>query len=96
MTNLNTHQTLTTRPSESLSVETLLDMYWYMLLARRTDERAWVLHRQGKIAFHISGMGHEATQVGAAFAINRGVDVVIPYYRDLALVMSIGITRAIL
>lgn len=92
MTSLNTKETLTTRPSESLSVETLLEMYWYMLLARRTDERAWVLHRQGKIAFHISGMGHEATQVGAAFAINRGVDVVIPYYRDLALVMAIGIT----
>lgn len=67
-------------------------MYWQMLLARRTDERAWVLHRQGKIAFHISGMGHEATQVGAAFAINRGVDYVAPYYRDLALCMAIGIT----
>ncbi|MFN7209387.1 MAG: thiamine pyrophosphate-dependent dehydrogenase E1 component subunit alpha [Aggregatilineales bacterium] len=67
-------------------------MYWHMLLARRTDERAWVLHRQGKIAFHISGMGHEATQVGAAFAINRGVDYVAPYYRDLALCMAIGIT----
>ncbi|MCE7946751.1 MAG: thiamine pyrophosphate-dependent dehydrogenase E1 component subunit alpha [Chloroflexi bacterium CFX4] len=67
-------------------------MYWHMLLSRRTDERAWVLHRQGKIAFHISGMGHEATQVGAAFAINRGVDYVVPYYRDLALVMALGIT----
>ena len=45
------------------------DMYWMMLLSRRLDERAWVLHRQGKIAFHISGIGHEAAQVGAAFAI---------------------------
>lgn len=80
------------QPSAQLSAETLLEMYWYMLLARRTDERAWVLHRQGKIAFHISGMGHEATQVGAAFAINRGVDYVAPYYRDLALCMAIGIT----
>jgi 2-oxoisovalerate dehydrogenase E1 component alpha subunit len=80
------------QPSAQLSAETLLEMYWHMLLARRTDERAWVLHRQGKIAFHISGMGHEATQVGAAFAINRGVDYVAPYYRDLALCMAIGIT----
>ncbi|MFQ3534811.1 MAG: thiamine pyrophosphate-dependent dehydrogenase E1 component subunit alpha [Aggregatilineales bacterium] len=78
--------------SAQLSAETLLEMYWHMLLARRTDERAWVLHRQGKIAFHISGMGHEATQVGAAFAINRGVDYIAPYYRDLALCMTVGIT----
>jgi len=82
----------TTRPSETLSPETLLDMYWSMVLSRRLDERAWVLHRQGKIAFHISGMGHEATQVGAAFAINRGVDYVNPYYRDLALVLALGVT----
>lgn len=63
-----------------------------MLLSRRLDERAWVLHRQGKIAFHISGIGHEAAQVGAAFAIKRGVDWVTPYYRDLALMLSLGLT----
>jgi len=69
-----------------------LDMFWTMLLARRMDERAWVLHRQGKIAFHISGIGHEAAQVGAAFAIRRGYDWVTPYYRDLALMMALGYT----
>ncbi len=79
-------------PWAGLSEDTLLEMYRVMLLSRRLDERAWALHRQGKIAFHISGMGHEATQVGAAFAINRGVDYVHPYYRDLALVLAIGIT----
>jgi 2-oxoisovalerate dehydrogenase E1 component alpha subunit len=80
------------RPSAQLSQETLLEMYWAMLLARRTDERAWVLHRQGKIAFHASGIGHEGAQVGAAFAINRGVDYVYPYYRDLALNVALGLT----
>jgi 2-oxoisovalerate dehydrogenase E1 component alpha subunit len=67
-------------------------MYRIMLLARRLDERAWVLHRQGKIAFHISGIGHEAAQVGAAFALQRGKDWVVPYYRDLALLISMGMT----
>lgn len=71
-----------------------LEMYRLMLLARRLDERAWVLHRQGKIAFHISGIGHEAAQVGAAFAIRRGSDWVTPYYRDLALMLSLGMTPA--
>jgi 2-oxoisovalerate dehydrogenase E1 component alpha subunit len=80
------------RPSASLKQETLLEMFWFMLLSRRLDERAWVLHRQGKIAFHISGMGHEATQVGTAFAINRGVDFVHPYYRDLSLILALGVS----
>ncbi|MFN8449202.1 MAG: thiamine pyrophosphate-dependent dehydrogenase E1 component subunit alpha [Anaerolineae bacterium] len=80
------------RASSRLSQQSLLDIYWKMLLSRRLDERAWALHRQGKIAFHISAMGHEGAQVGAAFAINRGVDYVCPYYRDLALSLAIGIT----
>ncbi len=80
------------RASSRLGEKTLLEMFWIMLLSRRLDERSWALHRQGKIHFHISGMGHEATQVGAAFAINRGVDYVHPYYRDLALVLAVGVT----
>lgn len=75
-----------------LSSETKLEMYWMMLLSRRLDERAWVLHRQGKIAFHISGIGQEAAQVGAAFALRRGEDWVTPYYRDLALMLCLGYT----
>jgi 2-oxoisovalerate dehydrogenase E1 component alpha subunit len=67
-------------------------MFWFMLLARRLDERAWVLHRQGKIAFHISGIGHEAAQVGMAYALEKGVDWVVPYYRDLALMLALGMT----
>lgn len=78
--------------SEKLTSEDLLQMYWHMLLSRRVDERAWVLHRQGKIPFHISCIGHEALQVAAAFAINRGVDYTYPYYRDLAFVLTCGVT----
>lgn len=74
------------------SEERLREMYWTMLLARRLDERAWVLHRQGKIAFHISGIGQEAAQVGAAMALRRGEDWFLPYYRDLALMVALGYT----
>ena len=78
--------------AHDLTPATLLEMYWHMLRSRRLDERAWTLHRQGKIAFHISAMGHEATQVGAAFALRRGHDYVVPYYRDLTLVLALGFT----
>lgn len=87
--------TIATREGQfaaQLSPEDLLEFYWYMLLSRRADERAWVLHRQGKIPFHISGIGHEALQVALAFAINRGVDYAYPYYRDLAVCLALGIT----
>ncbi len=76
----------------NLKAETQREMFWMLLLSRRLDERAWMLHRQGKIAFHISGIGHEAAQVGAAFAIRKGEDWVAPYYRDLALLLCLGYT----
>jgi len=68
------------------------EMFWMMLLSRRLDERAWVLHRQGKIAFHISGIGQEAAQVGAVCAIEKGKDWLVPYYRDLAMMIAMGMS----
>jgi 2-oxoisovalerate dehydrogenase E1 component alpha subunit len=75
-----------------LDEATLLDMYRQMVRSRKLDERAWVLHRQGKIAFHISAMGHEACQVGSAFAMRRGFDYLHPYYRDLTFLLCLGLT----
>ncbi len=72
--------------------EQVLEMYWHILLARRLDERMWILHRQHEVAFHISGIGHEACQVGAAYALKKGYDYVHPYYRDLALTLALGLT----
>jgi 2-oxoisovalerate dehydrogenase E1 component alpha subunit len=79
-------------PAPDLTAEALLDLYWQMLRSRRLDERAWVLHRQGKISFHVSAIGQEATQAGAAFALRRGYDYVAPYYRDLTLMLCLGFT----
>jgi 2-oxoisovalerate dehydrogenase E1 component alpha subunit len=81
-----------TTTAGAVGSEELREMFWYLLLSRRVDERAWILHRQGKIAFHISGMGQEATHVGMAYGIRRGYDWVIPYYRDLALMLALGLT----
>lgn len=75
-----------------LTEEDLLDLYRKMLLARRIDERMWALNRQGRVAFVVSVSGHEATQVGAAAAIDPSKDWSMPYYRDLAFALALGIS----
>jgi 2-oxoisovalerate dehydrogenase E1 component alpha subunit len=75
-----------------LGDDDLLKMYRYMLLARRVDERSWILNRQGKAAFVISGQGHEAAQVGVAYNLRPGYDYVYPYYRDFGIVLTLGQT----
>ncbi|MCR8642387.1 thiamine pyrophosphate-dependent dehydrogenase E1 component subunit alpha [Paenibacillus sp. N1-5-1-14] len=83
---------LTKHRSLGLSDDQAVEMYKYMLLARKFDERSLLLQRAGKIAFHVSGIGQEAAQVGAAFAMNRDKDYFLPYYRDYAFVLSVGMT----
>ena len=75
-----------------LTPERLREMYEVMLLARTVDERQWILNRQGRQAFHISCQGHEGSGVGSAFALARGKDIMVPYYRSLAAVMAFGMT----
>ncbi len=75
-----------------LGEEDLKSMYRSMLLARRTDERSWILNRQGKAAFVISCQGQEAAQVGAAYNLRPGYDYVYPYYRDHGIVTTLGMT----
>ncbi len=75
-----------------LTEKDLLEMYEKMLLARALDERMWLLNRQGKANFVVSGQGHEAAQVGSAYALKRGVDFVLTYYRDHAVVLTLGMS----
>jgi 2-oxoisovalerate dehydrogenase E1 component alpha subunit len=75
-----------------LSDSDVLNMYETMLLSRKLDERMWLLNRAGKIPFVVPGQGQEATQVGAAFALDRSKDYVLPYYRDMAVVLACGMT----
>jgi 2-oxoisovalerate dehydrogenase E1 component alpha subunit len=75
-----------------LTDEQVLEMYYYMLLARKLDERFWLLNRAGKIPFVISCQGQEAAQVGAAYALDKTKDYLAPYYRDLGCVLVFGQT----
>ncbi|REE70609.1 branched-chain alpha-keto acid dehydrogenase E1 component [Paenibacillus taihuensis] len=75
-----------------LTDEQAIEMYKLMNTARKYDERCLILQRAGKIKFHVSGIGQEAAQVGAAFALDRDQDYYLPYYRDYAFVLSVGMT----
>src|SRR4051794_25715370 len=75
-----------------LDEDDLRRMHYYMLLARGVDERSWILNRQGKAAFVISCQGQEGCQVGAAYNLRPGYDYVYPYYRDHAIVMTLGMS----
>src|SRR5699024_10261151 len=75
-----------------LTDEEVIEMYKTMLLARKLDERMWLLNRAGKIPFVISCQGQEGAQVGASFALNRNADYVAPYYRDMGVVLAFGMT----
>ncbi len=67
-----------------------IELYRAMLLARMVDERQWILNRQGRQAFVISCQGHEAAQVGSVAALRPGLDVMVPYYRDIAAALAFG------
>jgi 2-oxoisovalerate dehydrogenase E1 component alpha subunit len=75
-----------------LSEEQVLEIYYFMLLARKLDERFWLLNRAGKIPFVISCQGQEAAQVGATYALDKTTDWLAPYYRDLGCVLVFGQT----
>jgi 2-oxoisovalerate dehydrogenase E1 component len=75
-----------------LSDEAVIHMYRLMLLARRADDRMWALNRQGRAPFVVSSSGHEAAQVGTALALDRDRDWALPYYRDVAAALAIGMT----
>ena len=75
-----------------LGRDDLIAMYRTILLARMLDQKIWGLNRMGKAAFVVSAQGHEGAQIGSAWAIRKGHDVVLPYYRDLGVVLTLGMT----
>lgn len=74
------------------SISLLRKLYARMLLTRLVDERLVRLHTHGYGDVVASCLGHEAAQVATAICIEIGQDFTLPYYRDLGVILTIGMT----
>ena len=80
--------------AERLGIDALVDIYRDMTLGRALDERIWMLNRQGKAAIVASMQGHEAAQIASVRALRKDSDLFYVYYRDLGVMLSLGLSPA--
>ena len=71
----------------------LLEIYRQLVLLRTYDERSVVYHRQGRIGTYAIYWGHEAMQVGSAYALGYD-DWIFPSYRESAIGLLRGMPAA--
>jgi pyruvate dehydrogenase E1 component alpha subunit len=72
---------------QSLAKDTLSDddvkqLYEQMIISREFDEQAFKLQRSGRMGTFPQNKGQEASALGAAKALRRSVDQLVPYYRE--------------
>jgi pyruvate dehydrogenase E1 component alpha subunit len=73
-----------------LSGADLQKIYELMATTRAADLKAFKLQRQGRMGTFAPSLGHEACQVGSAFAV-QAKDWVFPYFRDLGTYVTLGL-----
>jgi pyruvate dehydrogenase E1 component alpha subunit len=81
-------------PRPAISDEQALDLYYWMVLTRATEERALNLYRQGKLpGSYYTGRGQEAISIGMAVPLRRGRDGdwLSPWIRDLGSYLVHGV-----
>ncbi len=81
-------------PAPAVSDEIALDLYYWMVLTRATEERALNLYRQGKLpGSYYTGRGQEAISIGMAVPLRSGPDGdwLSPWIRDLGSYLVHGV-----
>ncbi len=80
------------RPSDALSLEKKVELYYWMRLTRSLEERLVNLYRQTKVVGGLfRSLGQEADAVGSAFALDRGQgDILSPLIRNLGSMLVQG------
>ncbi len=89
---MSTRVTRTPHDALGLSTDDLLAMQRTMLTARLLDEAAFRQNRMGRAPFVVPVSGHEGCQIGTAWPMRKGIDIWLPYYRDLGVVLVAGMT----
>jgi len=74
------------------AVEEVVDDFRLACISRAIDDREISLQKQSRVFFQISGAGHEALLLALARSLQPGHDWFFPYYRDLALMLGLGIS----
>ena len=83
---------LTVPDGLSLSKDQYMEMYYYMILNRRLEEKLSVLYRQNQIVGGLySSLGQEATSIGTAYALEDG-DSLAPMIRNLGSYLVRGVS----
>jgi TPP-dependent pyruvate/acetoin dehydrogenase alpha subunit len=79
------------RPSEALSRNQLLEMYYFARLARDVEERLVILFRQSKVIGGLyRSLGQEGESVATAYALDR-TDAILPLIRNMGALMTMGV-----
>ena len=72
--------------------EEYLRIHRFMVQAKALDDRMHILVKQGRAPFVGSARGHEGIQVGATAALDGPDDWLVPHYRGLGNVVTMGLT----
>lgn len=69
----------------------VVELFQYMTKCRALDEIAFKLQRSGRMGTYPQNKGQEAAAIGSAFALERGVDWLVPCYRENAALWMHGL-----
>ncbi len=76
---------------DTLSDEEILKLYQFMVDCRQLDEIAFKLQRSGRMGTYPQNKGQEAAAVGSGYAAKKGVDFLVPCYRENAALFLHGL-----
>jgi len=74
-----------------LADEEVVHLYEFMITCRQLDEIAFKLQRSGRMGTYPQNKGQEAAAIGSGYAAKKGVDFLVPCYRENAALFHHGL-----